>query len=441
MSDFYNIDAERSVLTIFSLGKFDKFVGDLEPQDFYDPEHRQLFTAMKALVLDHKTVNLPAVAESLTRLYGTDDLAIKFMTIINETQRTQVNGEFTLKQNIEILKSQTMRRALYAIVSEARDDLLDGTNDTQNVLEKTRQSLRDMVTTGHTWKPMSEVLMSTFSQLERRAKGEEKSIPSGIPLLDRFTAGIHKGELTVIGARPAVGKSALGAHMALCAARAGYKVAICSREMSDVQYGTRVLARTAEIRNHALRNGSFSDEEWAQITDAMMLHGSLPVEFMFSTRYIEDLRMEVQKKVDGDGLDLLVVDYMQLMQSKQRFQKDFERIAYVSKTLKDMTIDLNIAIIALAQVGRAAQGDMPTMAELRGSGDIEQDADNIIFMHKPEPGDQYIHPEDRDKLAGWEMMQMRYIALNLAKQRQGDIGTVHLIFNPAKMTFTEPARY
>lgn len=441
MSDFYNIDAERSVLTIFSLGKFDKFVGDLEPQDFYEPEHRQLFTAMKALVLDHKTVNLPAVAESLTRLYGTDDLAIKFMTVINETQRTQVNSEFTLKQNIEILKSQTMRRALYAIVSEARDDLLDGTNDTQNVLEKTRQSLRDMVTTGHTWKSMSEVLMSTFSQLERRAKGEEKSIPSGIPKLDKYTAGIHKGELTVIGARPAVGKSALGAHMALSAARAGYKVAICSREMSDVQYGTRVLARTAEIRNHALRNGSFNDDEWEQITEAMMLHGSLPVEFMFSTRYIEDLRMEVQKKVDGDGLDLLVVDYMQLMQSKQRFQKDFERIAYVSKTLKDMTIDLNIAIIALAQVGRAAQGDMPTMAELRGSGDIEQDADNIIFMHKPEPGDQYIHPEDRDKLAGWEMMQMRYIALNLAKQRQGDIGTVHLIFNPAKMTFTEPARY
>jgi replicative DNA helicase len=211
--------------------------------------------------------------------------------------------------------------------------------------------------------------------------------------------------------------------------------------MSDVQYGTRVLARTAEIRNHALRNGSFSDDEWEQITEAMMLHGSLPVEFMFSTRYIEDLRMEVQKKVDGDGLDLLVVDYMQLMQSKQRFRQDFERIAYVSKTLKDMTIDLNIAIIALAQVGRAAQGDMPTLAELRGSGDIEQDADNIIFMHKPEPGDQYIHPEDRDKLAGWEMMQMRYIALNLAKQRQGDIGTVHLIFNPAKMTFTEPARY
>lgn len=437
MSEFYNLDAERSVLTIFSLGKFDKFVGELEAMDFYDPDHRQIFTAMKALVLDRKTVNYPGVAESLTRLYGTDDLMAKLMHIVSETQRTQVNGEFTLKQNIEILKSQTMRRSVYAIVSEARDNLLDGTNDTQSVLEKTRQSLRDVVTTGHTWRPMSDVLMSTFERLERRAKGLEKSIPSGIPLLDRYTSGIHKGELTVIGARPAVGKSALGAHMALSAAKAGYKVAICSREMSDVQYGTRILARTADVRNHALRNGSFTDTEWTQLTDALQIHGGLPIEFMFSTRYIEDLRMEVQKKVDTDGLDLLVVDYMQLMQSKQRFQKDFERIAYVSKTLKDMTIDMNIAIIALAQVGRSAQGDMPTMAELRGSGDIEQDADNILFMHNPKPGDPYINPADKDMLVGLEMQKLRYIALNLAKQRQGDTITVNLIFNPARMTFTE----
>lgn len=440
MGDFYNLDAEKSVLTIFSTGRHDKLVAELNPQDFHDSDHRQLFTAMSALVVDHKQVNLPSVAESLTRLFGSDDLAAKLIEIIADTRGTQISGEFTLKQNIEILKSLSSRRALYAIVSEARDELLDGTNDTTAVLDKTRQSLRDMQVTGHSWKSMSEVLLNTFSMFERKFRGEEKSMPSGIPPLDRLTSGLHKGELTVLGARPAVGKSALGAHMALSVAKAGYKVAICSREMSDVQYGTRVISRTADVRNQAMRRGDFTDGEWDQITDAMSLYSNLPIEFMFSTRYIEDLRLEVQRKVDTDGLDVLVVDYMQLMQTKQRFNKDFERIAHVSKTLKDMTIDLNIAIIALAQVGRAAQGDMPTMAELRGSGDIEQDADNIIFMHKPEAGDPYIDPRDRDVVPGLEMQGLRYITLNLAKQRQGDVGVVNLIFNPAKMFFTEIAR-
>lgn len=440
MNDFYNLDAERSILTVFSLGKHDKFMGDLEPQDFHDPDHRQIFSAMRAVVLNHKQVGIPTIAESMTRLYGNDLLLAKLISIINETQHMQINSEFTLTQNIEILKSLTSRRVLYAIVTEARDELLDGTNDTIAVLDKTRQALRDMQTTGHTWKGISEVLLNTYAMLERRAKGEEKSMPSGIPILDKHTSGIHRGELTVLGARPAVGKSALGAHMALSVAKAGYRVAICSREMSDVQYGTRVICRTADVRNQALRKGDFTDAEWDQISDALNWYGSLPMEFMFSTRYIEDLRMEVQKKVDTTGLDLLVVDYMQLLQSKQKFNKDFERIAYVSKTLKDMTVDLNIAIIALAQVGRAAQGDMPTMAELRGSGDIEQDADNIIFMHRPEIGDQYIDPRDKDAIAGYEMQGLRYIALNLAKQRQGDTGTIHLIFDPARMFFTEIAR-
>ena len=261
MSDFYNLDAEKSILTILSLGKHDRFVGELEPDHFHDPNHKHIFMAMKALVLDHKRVNLPSIAESMTKLFGTDALAATLIGIVSETQRMQLNNEFTLVQNIEILKSLASRRALYAIVSEARDELLDGTNDTTAVLDKTRQSLRDMQVTGHTWRSMSEVLLNTFSLFEKRSKGEEKSMPSGIPSLDKLTCGIHRGELTVLGARPAVGKSALGAHMALSAAKAGNKVAICSREMSDVQYGSRVITRTADVRSRAMRNGDFTDGE------------------------------------------------------------------------------------------------------------------------------------------------------------------------------------
>ena len=159
---------------------------------------------------------------------------------------------------------------------------------------------------------------------------------------------------------------------------------------------------------------------------------------MFSTRFIEDLRMEVQNKVDRGKLDLLVVDYLQLLQSKQRFEKDYQRIAYVSKMLKDMTTDLNIAIIALAQVGRSSDGSMPTLSELRGSGDIEQDADNVIFMHKPESSnDRFVHPDHRGVPEALAQKGMNYIALNVAKQRQGETGTIAVVFHPARMQFTE----
>lgn len=112
----------------------------------------------------------------------------------------------------------------------------------------------------------------------------------------------------------------------------------------------------------------------------------------------------------------------------------------MSKTLKDMTVDYNIAVVALAQVGRSSDGDMPTLAELRGSGDIEQDADNVIFMHRPKPDEKYVDPSDRDLIRGLEMQKMRYIALDIAKQRQGETMTTSVIFDPARMRFTGIAR-
>lgn len=435
---FYNLEAEQAVLAAFATGKNDSHIADLEPQDFYDPQHRQIFTAMRTLAAEQKGISIPAIAGALTRLYGNDELMTPLFSMLN--QSAAHGGAWALKQHIEIIRSASLRRTAFSVIEAAREDFLDPANDTAAALDKARQALRDVVITGHTWKTMPDVLLNTFSTLEKRAKGEEKAFPSGIALLDRYTSGFHRGELTVIGARPAVGKSALGAHIALAAAKAGCKVAICSREMTDVQYGARIISRFADVKNTAMRSGRLSDSDWAQIADAVSHYSPLDVSFMFSTRYIEDLRMEAQKKVDSGALDLLVVDYMQLLQSKQKFAKDFERIAHVSKALKDMTTDLNIAIIALAQVGRSSEGSMPTLAELRGSGDIEQDADNVIFMHRPEPGDRCIGPDDRQIMNGLEMQGLRYIVLNVAKQRQGETGAIPLVFNPAKMLFTELVR-
>lgn len=435
MNGFYNHDAEKSIIAALSKGNLQKFARDLQIDDFHNPQCKNIFAAIHALEFAGKNVSLPAIADQLSKLTGNDDLMPVLIGIIKDHG---FGAEFALKEHIELVKAYSLRRRLYGILDGARDKLMAPENEVQSVLEDTRQMLRELVITGHSWESMPDVMQETFTALENRALGKEKSMPSGINGLDRRTAGFHKGELTVLGARPAVGKSALGIHIALSAAASGYHVAVCSREMTNVQYGTRIVARGTRVDPQKLRTGAIEEEDWTQIAEATTAYSRLNVDYMFSTRFIEDLRMEVQNKVDSDNLDMLVVDYLQLMQSRQRFEKDYQRIAYVSKMLKDMTTDLNIAIVALAQVGRTSDGNMPTLAELRGSGDIEQDADNVIFMHRPDnSNDRYVHPEHRGMPETLAQQGMNYIALNVAKQRQGETGTIAVVFHPARMQFTE----
>ncbi len=435
LSTFFNEQAERSVLAHFLSGEdVDRYGGELLPNDFYVQDHKRIFEAIQRLAAEKKDVDLVTVKEELKTLFDDGkDLGKAARDIF--TDDGGFSAKAGIKQHIEIVKAMSLRRQLFNTLDGARAELQDETNDTLTVLDSTRQKLRDMVGTGSSWMDMAEVLRKTFTAIERRSKGEEPCMPSGIETLDKCTTGFHKGELTILGARPAVGKSALGSHIALAAANAGYKVGIVSREMTPEQYGQRIFVRGSGVDNNKMRKGDVSDDEWGYLVDAMLQYGTFPISFMFSTRYIEDLRMEVQKKIDTEGLDLLIVDYVQLMQTKRKFEKDYMRIAYVSKMLKDMTVDLNLAIIGLAQVGREADGDMPTMADLRGSGDLEQDADNIIFMHRPKDSkDKSVNPEDAALIDSLPE-DKQYIVLHLAKQRQGETARFALIFTPKTMLY------
>jgi replicative DNA helicase len=223
---------------------------------------------------------------------------------------------------------------------------------------------------------------------------------------------------------------------ALNAAKAGYRVGVCSREMTASQYGTRIFQSGTDISSYKLRTGDLSLEDWAQLAQTMGYYQGYNVSFLFNTKDVEDLRAAVQQRVDGDGLDMLVVDYTQLMRTKQKFDADYQRIGYVTKTLKDMTTDFNISVLALAQVGRGSAGDMPSLEELRGSGDMEQDADNVLFLHRPEKStDAWIAPGDINLFNVLQRDGRQYIAVRVAKQRQGQIGSLAMVFNPDKMTY------
>lgn len=431
---FFNFEAEKSILAAMSKpGVAGKYISRLTPEDFAIQNHRKIFAAMQSLAAENKPMDYVLLAETMTRMYGNDDL----MTVFFEAIKDKYGAEFLIGDYIEIVQKASKRRKLSALLVRLQKQLEDADVEPDLLIDDAQMRLRSFH--GETSMESSDlctVLQDAFSELEDRAKGIRKGMMSGLRILDSKTAGFHKGEMTIIGARPAVGKSAFAGQIALRAAEDGAKVCICSREMTGVQYGIRILASGTKVSNMRMRTGNLSDNDWDQLTDSMLLYGNHDVRFLFNTKYIEDLKAEAQAMKDTNGLDMLIVDYIQLMQSKQRFEKDYQRIGYISKMLKDMSTELNIAVIALAQVGRSTEGSMPTLSELRGSGDLEQDADNVIFLHRPEDADdKWVKPSEKGMFGAIRSMKCQYIVMSIAKQRQGETGIISCVFNPAAMSF------
>lgn len=432
-TNYHNVEAERAIIASMSKkGVAEKHISRLTPKDFYNPDHASIFNAMQQVYAAKKGIDYVLLAEMLTKLYGNDDLMMTYF----EITRTSLVTEFMINEHIDIVRAASKRREIRTALDRLCKQLDSSGTDVEAVVSDLQGKLRSFNEVKSETVNLQSVLFSAFTELDERAKGKNKGMPSGLKTLDAKTAGFHKGEMTIIGARPAVGKSALAGQIALCAADNGNKVCICSREMTDVQYGIRILARGTSVSNMRMRTGDLTDKDWEQLTDSMTLYGNHDIRFMFSTKYIEDLRAEVEAMKVQDGLDMLIVDYVQLLQSKQRFDKDYQRIGFISKALKDMSTELDIAVIALAQVGRSTEGDMPTLSELRGSGDLEQDADNVLFMHRPDDADdKWVKPSERSIFGTIKSMKCQYIVLNIAKQRQGEIGPVTCIFNPRAMSF------
>ena len=408
----------------------------LRETDFVRPENRDLFCALRQIAANKgNCTDLVTVSDTLTRMYGRERetaltrLAIQYMS-------ESIGATRAFDNHVKILKEIATRNQLFD-VGDFIKTKLRGNEETSVVLEKARQALRDITTTASdSWVSFGDSLAATYEAFERRSKGEDPSMLTGIGKLDRLTAGFHRGELTIIGARTSVGKSAFAMFCAMQLAKSGYKVGVCSREMTGEQYNTRVFQSHTNVSGLNMRTGNLSLDDWAQLAEAMGYLQNLPVSFLFKTKYVEDLREKVQRKIDTTGLDMLIVDYAQLMQTRQRFDADYLRIGYVTKMLKDLTTDFGIAVVALAQVGRSAAGTMPGLEELRGSGDIEQDSDCVYFLHRPEkPDDDYVKPEHRSLFNTLKEEGRQYIALNVAKQRQGKLGTLAMVFNPERMLY------
>lgn len=431
----YNGDAEATTLgTFIRYPQTASHADELTEADFCGENARAVFRALQGLRAQNAAIDMSTAYEAARALREeAADYAI-------ECAR-RVPAAANVGAYIAIVRDLARRRALVEIAGQIQRQAIERIDELSGTLDAARQALSELETGRHDAVSIGGVLMNTYERLARLYDGEEKPITTGAADLDAIMGGVFPGELTVIGARPGVGKSAFGMNLAIHAAHAGAQVCVCSREMTDTQYGQRLLAQASGVDGMRMRTGKISDGDWQAISDGMTLLDGLPLTFLFQVRTVEELRIEARRLKEAKQIDVLIVDYLQLMRTSQKFKEDYLRVGYISKALKEIALDLRVSVIALAQVGRSAQGKMPTMAELRSSGEIEQDADGILFLHRPDgPNDRSVDPDDKQFFEMYTQNGYQYMAIDVAKQRQGQTGTVNLLFDPAHMIYSSIER-
>ena len=262
--------------------------------------------------------------------------------------------------------------------------------------------------------------MNTVSALEENYNNKnDYSLYTGLMDLDNKICGLHNQELTIIGARPGVGKTTFALQIATKIAEKGKNVTIISLEMSDIQIIQKILATKTKVNSYKMRMGTIEDDDWEKIAKASTEISKLPINLITKATTIQAIETIARKLKNRNKLDLLIIDYIQLIKNKGKFNNREQEVADITRTLKLLSLDLKIPIIGICQLNRNATRQEPSLADLRESGAIEQDADNVIFL--------YQEKEQEDSIVD--------ITVKIAKQRAGEVGKVYMKFNKPNSEF------
>jgi replicative DNA helicase len=411
MKNLANQELEYTLIgeLLFMPGK-ENLILALTEEDFSLRPLKAVIGAMKAICAEGGTADLVTVSD---RLAGNEQAQKAALKASGENI-----GNRNAKSHLNALKQYTARRN---VVKIAQNILMDAQSVDKDVLEvcdsavaKIREAMPLRTSADES---LHSVLMETIAVLGDVQNGKNQSVKINLDDFDRVTGGFFGGELTVIGARPGVGKSAFAQHIAMQFARQGKTVEFFSREMSRMQYGIRMLSAGSGIAGTCIRTGNMSDYEKKEMSAAVGRLSPLPIYINTTARNIPEILTICHERQQNNGLDLVVVDYLQLVNGLGKSRE--QEVSAVSRGLKEIALEFNIPVIALSQLNRSVGNKEPGLEHLRESGAIEQDADNIIFLHEEGDGQS-------------ETREMRII---IAKQRQGRTGYVDVSFIPDKMLF------
>ncbi|MBP2028540.1 replicative DNA helicase [Acetoanaerobium pronyense] len=417
----HSIEAEQSVLGSVLIDRDAIItVSDiLEEGDFYKDAHREIFNCMMILFKKSEPIDLITLSDALKKRSALDMIGgITYLTALSTAP------DFTrhISKYAEIVKEKSILRRLIKASSEIMEKSFAGEKEVLELLEEAEKGIFDISQskTQKSLSPISDVLLNAYEILEDlyRNKGSITGLTTGFIDLDRRTNGLQKTDLVLIAARPAMGKTAFSLNIAHNAAMKGNgKVAVFSMEMSKEQLIQRMIAAESRVELNKLKNGNLDEEEWPKVIAAMEVLSKTDI-------YIDDtpgitvmeLRSKCRRLKMEKGLDLILIDYLQLMESDGKIESRQQEISKISRSLKILAKELECPVIALSQLSRAPEqraDHRPILSDLRESGAIEQDADLVMFLYR----DDYYH-EDSD--------QKNIVEVIVAKHRHGETGMVPL---------------
>ena len=431
----HNIDAEKSVLGSMFLSKYavQKALESLNKELFYLDSHSKIFEAIKTLREKNISIDMTTVTEELENKKQLKQIGgIEYLTEIINFVPTAANVD----EYIRIVEEKAILRRL---IEEATGIVASGYNqeeDISEVLDNAEKKILNVVKTkkGTEFRSIQDVLLKTQNDLEKlsQQKSEITGIPTGFYDLDKVTSGLHENELIIIAARPAMGKTAFALNLATnIAMNTDKTVALFNMEMSGEQLAMRMLSSVGQIEANKLRSGKLEHHDWKKFNEAMSRLAETKL-FIDDTAgmTISEIKAKCRRLYNSEGgLGIVIIDYLQLISGSARYAGNRQQeVSEISRSLKTLAMELNIPVIALAQLSRTVEGredKRPLLSDLRESGSIEQDADIVAFLYREDYYTKQISIDENTS-------KSEFI---IAKNRSGPTTTVDLIFRRNVSTF------
>ncbi len=427
----HNIEAEQAVLgaLLLNWSAMSEVVSLLRPDRFYSLQNQVIYEAMQKLFSKNATGDTISLINELTvenKLEQAGGAA--YIASLTDTVPSAANIDYYA----EMVLDRAARRDLIHISSELKASSFNLQKKSDDLLDDAEQKIFALAERNETTQVYSakDIMFKEIELIEARYKSKNQftGVPTGFAKLDTYTAGFQKSELIIIGARPSIGKTALALSMIQnIACERRIPCGFFSLEMPYESIGMRLLAQEARVPMQKIRSGMLKVDDVKKIQDAAGRWFEAPL-YTVDTPNMKliDLRAVARRMVKNNKVEIIFIDYIGLISTEDPTAPVFEQVSLISKSLKALARELSIPIVALCQVARDAEGQEPNLAQLRGSGSIEQDADVVMFLH-------------RDRIKDGDSIAAQDAKIILAKQRNGACGDIDIMFLPSYSKFENKA--
>lgn len=382
---------------------------EIQEEDFINSRNKKIAKAINELKTKKEDISMITVK---SKIKANSKQVLEYITTLgNNVYGTNIDDMY--KKLIQL----SQKRKIFDLAKNIMQNIEN--EDIEIYAQTIIKNINDISNRNYKEDVLSEQMLKTLEQIESNwKKRDDKSLYTGFFDLDKKICGLHNQELTIIGARPGIGKTTLALQIAQKIAKKK-NVLYISLEMSEIQLIQKMIAKEGNINTYKMRMGTLEDDDFVKITE--VVNNLLEMKLIVDTkiRNVQQIEAKSKRLKNENKLDMIIIDYIQLLKSNEKYNIREQEVADISRRLKLLSLELDIPIIALCQLNRNASNNEPTLADLRESGSLEQDADNIIFLY-------YGNDEEMEK---------SIVTLKLAKQRAGETGKLKLRFNKQTSNF------